>query len=115
MFRLFYLTIFFFGNLLALFLFFRHILISVFSIFFFLSYLLQISFYIYLLLSPLIFVYRFYIDLSLYLVSRLCFFNGMSCHPFLYMIKKNYKSLILSIRLELFIMLIASSLLIYQK
>ena len=84
-------------------------------------YLLQISFYIYLFLALLIFIYYFYNNLLLYLVLFLCFFDNKWCYSFFIynekqkLIKQNYKTLILSFRLELFIMLIASFLLIYQK
>ena len=56
----------------------------------------------------------------LYLVSRLCFFDNkliqwICARSFFIYNKKKYKTPFLSTKLELFIMLIASSLLIYQK
>ena len=60
---------------------------------------------------------KFY-NLLHYLVSHQCFFDNKFSHCFLFFIydnKKNYKTPFLSIKLELFIMLILSSLLTYQK
>ena len=57
-------------------------------------------------------LYYFHNYLSLYLVLHLCFSDNKLSHSFFYMIKKIYKTPILPIRLELVIMLIASSLLI---
>ena len=89
--------------------------ICFFQIFSFHFYLLQISFVIYHLLALLIFLYRFHNNLLPYLVSHLCFFDNKFSHSFFIHNNKNYKTPILSIKLELFIKLIASSLLIYQK
>ena len=50
--------------------FFRHIMVSASSI--------------YLLLALLIFFYHFHNNLSLYLVSRLCFFDNKLCYSFFY-------------------------------
>ena len=73
------------------------------SLFFILSFhLLQINFCNYLCF------YRLHNNLSLYLVSSLCFFDNKLCSSFFMYNKKNYKTPILSIKLELFIMIIAS-------
>ena len=77
--------------------------------------LLQISFCIYLLLALLTFFNHFHNTLLLYLVSRLCFFDNKLCYSFFVYNKKNYKTPILSNKLELFIMLIALSLLITES
>ena len=94
--------------------------ICFFHILSFCFFLIQISFCIYLLLAVLIFLYcsdnlLLFLNLLLYLVSHLCFFDNKFSHSFFIYSKKNYKTPFLSIKLELFIMLIASSLLIYQK
>ena len=83
------------------------ILWYLFHILFFYFFLHQISFLIYLWLALLIFLYHFHNNLFLYLVSYLCFFDN----------KSNQWSCIhiLSTKLQPIIMLIASSLLIYQK
>ena len=101
-----------------LFLFFRHIMISICSTFFFFFhfFLLLINFCIYLLLAILTFLYHFHNNLLLYLLSHLCFliisfFNGLI--HFLYINIKNYKAPLLLKKLELFIMLI-ESLLVYD-
>ena len=63
-------------------------------------------------------LYHFHNNLLLYLVSRLGFFDNRlnkHSHSFLYIIKKNYKTPLLPAKLEPFVMLIASFLLIYQK
>ena len=82
-------------------------------ILFFIFFLLQMSFYINFLLSLLISLHYCYSNLLLYLVTNLCFFDGklnQYSHLFLNITKKkNYKTLLLSTKLELFIMLIASN------
>ena len=97
---------------------FSHILCFCFSI-------LQISVYIYFLLDHLTSLYHFDNNLLLYLVSRLCFsdnkliqrnFIQRSCIHSLFIYNKIiYKTLILLTKLKPFIMLIASSLVVYQK
>ena len=84
------------------------------SLYFF---LLQIIFCIYFLPYLLIRFYYFYNNLLLYLVLQLYFVDTViACFThFLYVSKKIYNNLLFSFRLELFIMFIASSLLIYQK
>ena len=85
---------------------------------FFIFFLLQISSCIYLFRASLISLYHFHKNILLYLVSCLCFFDiklNQHSHSFLCIIKRKYKTPFLSIKLEPFIMLIASSLLIYQK
>ena len=85
-------------------------------------FLLQINFCIDLLPFVLIFLYQFYHNPLLCLVhfSVFCFFLIISFFirvarsHLLYVIKK-IKTPFLSLRLELFIILIASSLIIYQK
>ena len=89
--------------------------ICFFHIFWFWIFLLQISFYIHILLALLFFLYRFYNNLLIILVSLLCCFDNKLFHSFFIYRKQNYKMPILSIKLELSIMLIASSLFIYQK
>ena len=95
-------------------------------ILFFYFFLLQKSFCIYVVLVPLISLSHFNNNLLLYLVSRLGFFDhklsqySHSFSYFLHFFKKIYnekfhKTLPLSTKLEPFIMLIASYLLIYQK
>ena len=94
-----------------------------FHILFLIFFLLQTSFCIYLLLIPLIYLYYFYNNLLLCLTPHLGFFDNKlnhyfqwNCiHSFLYIAKKSYKIPLLSTKLEPFTMLIASSLLIYQK
>ena len=106
-----------FFDILLIFFFFRHITIFIFSKFsFFYVFLLQISFCIYLLLVLLISLHQFHNDLQLYLVSCLNFFDNRlnrHFHPFLYIIKKNYKPPLSSTKLEPLIILIASSLLAF--
>ena len=84
------------------------------SLYFF---LLQIIFCIYFLPYLLIRFYYFYNNLLLYLVLQLYFVDTVIARftHFLYVSKKIYNNLLFSFRLELFIMFIASSLLIYQK
>ena len=86
-------------------------------ILFFIFFLLQICFCIYLLPVFLISLCHFHNNPLLYLVSRLSFFDNMlnkHSNSFLYITKKIYKKPLLSTKLEPFIMLIASSLLMYQ-
>ena len=69
---------------------------------FFFFFLLQISFCVYLSHALLIFLYNFYNNLLLYLISRLCFFDNKSnqrsfTHPFLYIIKTPFISQIRAI------------------
>ena len=78
-------------------------------------YLLEISFYIYFLLALLVFLYHFYDNILLYLVLFLCSFDNKFSYSFSCIKKKNYKIPFLSIKLELFINLFASRLLIYKK
>ena len=84
------------------------------SLYFF---LLQIIFCIYFLPYLLIRFCYFYNNLLLYLVLQLYFVDTViACFThFLYVSKKIYSNFLFSFRLELFIMFIASSLLIYQK
>ena len=76
---------------------------------------IYIYIYIYILLTFLISLYHIHNNLLLYLVSRFCFFDNKLNQLFFKYNKKIYKTPILSIKLELFIMLTESSLLIYQK
>ena len=102
--------------ILLVFFFYRHIMISFF--FHILSFgfsFLLINSCIYLLLALFIFLYCFQNNLSLYLVLHLCFFDNSCVIHFLYTVKTIYKTATLPIKIELFIMLIASSLLICQK
>ena len=95
--------------------------ICFFHILSFYFFLLRISFFIIFI----IFLYHFDNNLSLYLVSRLCFsdnkliqrnFIQRSCIHSLFIYNKIiYKTLILLTKLKPFIMLIASSLVVYQK
>ena len=82
--------------LFLFFIFFRYVSV-------FMSYLLSEAFFS-----------RFDNNLSLYLLSFFCFFDSKLCNSFFINNTKKYKTPILSIKLELFIMLIASSLFIYQ-
>ena len=84
------------------------------SLYFF---LLQIIFCIYFLPYLLIRFCYFYNNLLLYLVLQLYFVDTViACFThFLYVSKKIYSNFLFSFRLELFIMFIASSLLIHQK
>ena len=64
------------------------------------------------------FFYHFHNNLLRCLVLRLSFFDNklnQHIHSFLYVIKKFYKTPLLLTKLEPFMMLIASSFLIYQK
>ena len=93
--------------------------ICFFHILFFYFYLFQINFcnFCNLSLTLLNSFYRFHNNLSHYLVSCLCFSDNKLCYSFFIHNnnKEIYKTPISSIKLELFIMLIASSLFIYQK
>ena len=113
--RLFSLAIIFFDIPLVFVSFLQAYRICFFHTLSFCFFVLQVSFCINPLLALLIFLYYFYNNLLLYLVSHLCFFDNKFSHSFFIYSKKNYKTPFLSIKLELFIMLIASSLLIYQK
>ena len=53
------------------------------------------------MLALLIFFYHSHNNLSFYLVSRLCFFDNKLSYQFFIYSKKNYKTPILSIQLEL--------------
>ena len=92
-------------NILLMFVSFLQTYYSIYSshILFIYLFLLQISFCIYLLLALLIFFNHFHNNLLLYLVWHLCFFDyklNQQSHSFLYIIKKFYKSSILSAKLE---------------
>ena len=110
------------GNVFDILLVFVSFLQTYYDIFFFHIFafhfiVLEIRFCIYVLLALLIFPYHFYNNLLLYLVSDLYFYNKFlqKTHSFFTYDKNNYKTPFLSFKLELFIMLTASSLLIQQK
>ena len=95
-----------------------HYSICFFHILAFYFYLLQVNFYNYLLLALLTFFFIVFIIIFHSIQYHVSISLIISCVThFLYIVKKNknYKTLILSIKLELFVMLIASSLFIYQK
>ena len=97
------------------FFFFRHIMISIssiFSLFYFFS--LLIILYIYFLPFLLIFLCYFCNNLLPYLKLFLYFFPNKLSHS-IFILRKYYNDPFFSFRLEFFIMLIALSLLIYQK
>ena len=87
-------------------------MVSVFTIFPFYFFIFQISFCIYLLLALLIFFYHFHNNLLLYLVLRLSFFDNKLNSTLTHFIynEKIYKTPLLSVKLEPFIISIASSL-----